>query len=110
MTRNKKPEYIRKLFKIETSNGFKVDVANYLYNPSYDNDYPNLLKTDGNILTVVRYFKFYDGSGQYEKEVFEVPETAEENLWRILKPISSEVIEKSNRFSMNKLIKIAETF
>jgi len=56
MTRNKKPEYIRKLFKIETSNGFKVDVANYLYNPSYDNDYPNLIKTENNILTVVRYF------------------------------------------------------
>lgn len=110
MTRNKKPEYIRKLFKIETSNGFKVDVANYLYNPSYDNDYPNLIKTENNILTVVRYFKFYGGGGQYEKQVFEIPEGSAENTWRILKPISNEVIEESNRFSMNRLIKIAETF
>lgn len=110
MTRNKKPEYIRKLFKIETSNGFKVDVANYLYNPSYDNDYPNLMRTDGDILTVVGYFKFYEGSGQYEKQVFRIPQDSAENTWRILQPISSEVIEESNRFSMNRLIKIAETF
>lgn len=110
MTRNKKPEYITKLFKIKTSNGFKVDVANYLYNPSYDNDYPNLIKTENNILTVVRYFKFYGGGGQYEKQVFRIPQDSAENTWRILQPISNEVIEESNRFSLNRLIKIAETF
>lgn len=109
MARNKKPEYINKLFKIQTSNGFKVDVANYLYNPSYSHEYPNLEREDNNTLTVVRYFKFYNGGGQYEKQIFTLPENKDGNGWQILSPISEEVIEQSNRFSMNKLIKIAET-
>lgn len=106
--RNKKPENIRKLLKIKTSNGFFADVMNYLYNPSYNHDYPNLIKTENDTLIVVRYFKFYSGSGRYEKEVFKISKSDDKNLFNILNTVSYEVIEESNRFSLNKLISLAE--
>ena len=34
MARNLKPEYINKIRKLEVPNGYKFDIANYLYNPS----------------------------------------------------------------------------
>ena len=38
---------LKKLSEITTNNGFKIDLANYIYNPSYDYDYPSLVKQTG---------------------------------------------------------------
>ena len=106
--RNRKPEYIKKLAKIETSNGFKVDLANYLYNPSYNHDYPNLIKRENGTIINVRYFKFYDGGAEYEINIYEAEKKSDDNVWTILKELSHKNIETTGRFSINNLIKIAE--
>ena len=43
MSRNLKPEYINKIRAIEAPNGYKFDIANYLYNPSFDKSYVNFV-------------------------------------------------------------------
>lgn len=106
--RNRKPEYIKKFAKIETSNGFKADISNYLYNPDYNHDYPNLIKREGNTITSVRYFKFYDGGAEYQISVYEAEKEGSGSMWSILKEISRKELKAPGRFSINNLIKIAE--
>ena len=108
MSRNLKKEYINKLIKTAAPNGYKFDIANYLYNPSYDCDYPAFIKTieeTPETITIKRiyYFKHYDGSGEYIEEVFSKPGKSG-NGWSVTKEISKKVLEESNRFSLKKIL------
>lgn len=112
MSRNLKKDYLNKLAAVKTNNGFAVDLANYLCNPSYDYDYPTLAKTieheDGTRERItVRYYKHYDGTGEYEKETHIIP-TTNDNVWYIAKNTKTVELEKSNRFNLKKLIQLAE--
>ena len=112
MARNSKPEYLRKLLNIKTANGYKVDIGNYLYNPSLDNEYPGLKKVieeDDEHITVsnVYYFKYYNGTGDYIAKTWTAPKNGD--AWQIVNVTDEKIIKASNRFSMNELIKIAES-
>lgn len=106
MSRNLKKEYINKLIKTVAPNGYKFDVANYLYNPACDCEYPAFVKvieeTPETITTKrIYYFKYYDGSGEYIEEIFSRPNTTG---WEITSKKSEKVLEKSNRFSLKKIL------
>jgi len=110
MKRNHKNENLIKLNKIEI-NGFKVDIVGYLYNSSYNYNYPSLIKiiekTDETIIIVrLYYFKYYDGSGKYFKEIYTVPNN--KKSWNIQKKVNEEVLSKADRFNLNQLLKFAE--
>lgn len=75
MSRNLKPEYINKIRAIKAPNGYKFDIANYLYNPSYDNEYPAFVKMiseteDTQTFRRVYYFKYSNGTGEYIAETY----------------------------------------
>lgn len=59
MSRNRKPEYIKKILAIEAPNGYKFDIANYLYNPSYNNDYPAFQKKIAETAETETYRRIY---------------------------------------------------
>lgn len=113
MARNLKKENLKKLAGIETSNGFKIDLANYIYNPSHNYEYPSLVKLTAKTekekqYTKVYYFKYYDGTGKYLLETHTVPKSKEDNTWVITKNHKEIELESSNRFSLKHLIEIAE--
>lgn len=118
MARNLKKENLRKLAAIETKNGYKIDIANYIYNPSLDHEYPGLYRTIEDSETkkrvhVVYYFKYYNGTGEYLEKTYSYEKAGElekQSTWKICNIESEKVIEASNRFNLNKLIQIAETF
>lgn len=106
MARNRKPEYIKKLINTQAPNGYKFDVANYLYNPSCDNDYPSFTKVlseDEETQTVRRvyYFKYRDGSGEYKEAVYNIPKA---EGWAVVKNRTEKVLESSDRFNLKKLL------
>lgn len=106
MARNLKPDYINKIRKTAAPNGYAFDIGNYLYNPSYDYDYPSFIKTvaeDEKTETVrrVSYFKHYDGSGEYTLEVYTRPKSSG---WAVCKTLEEKVLEQSNRFNLKKLL------
>lgn len=112
MSRNLKKDYLRKLANIETANGFKVDLANYIYNPSYEYDYPTLKKVVSEDaekveLIEVQYFKYYNGSGEYLIKEYAMPNN--KDAWNIARNVKEKVVEASNRFNLTKLIQLAET-
>lgn len=43
MSRNRTPAYINRFRKMEAPNGYKFDIANYLYNPAYGYDYMGII-------------------------------------------------------------------
>lgn len=107
MSRNRTAAYINKIRAIEAPNGYKFDIANYLYNPSYSNDYPAFVKLIDETETAqtfrrVYYFKYCDGSGEYIAEEY----TREKNGgdWQIVKNRTETVLEKSNRYNVKKLL------
>ena len=109
MARNMNKEYIRKLIKTEAPNGYKFDLANYLYNPSYGYDYPRFKKViaeDENSITykVILYFKFYDGNGEYQSETYKVNKEDAKNEWVISHDLSKETLAESRRFNLNTLL------
>lgn len=111
MKRNLSNENIKKLSMIETKNGFKVDVGNYIYNPSYDYDYPSLFKkieeTETHKKYVrIKYFKYYDGTGKYFLETFTNEKS--DKIWNVSNNIKKTELEESNRFSLKHLIELAE--
>jgi hypothetical protein len=113
MARNLKRDYLKKLLGIETRNGYKIDINNYIYNPSHHHEYPGLIKTTGETETTITktrfyYMKYWDGTGEYIKETY----TGDKNgdTWQILTDRTEEKIEASNRFNLNKLIAIAEAY
>lgn len=108
MARNLRPEYIRKLIKMELPNGYKFDLANYLHNPSYSYEYPSFCKTiseDEETITQRRvyYFKHYDGTGEYMEQVATFGKTRE-NHWLIASKSRETVLENGNRFNLKRLI------
>ncbi len=110
MNRNLKPEYINKIRAIEPPNGYKFDIANYLYNPAYGYDYPafiKLISEDGEkqIYRRIYYFKYYNGTGEYRRETFTRIKNG--GAWQVVngsKEYSDEVIETANRFNIKKLL------
>lgn len=112
MARNLKKDYLKKLLGIETANGYKIDINNYVCNPSYEHEYPGLRKKidetpEKVTYSTVYYFKYWDGSGEYLHKVYSAPNNKE--TWSIVKMESETVLERSNRFNLNKLIQYAET-
>ena len=109
MSRNRSAAYIRKLLGIVTLNGYKCDIANYLTNPSYDHEYPNFVKMiaekDGvKTFRAVRYFKYRDGTGDYEEEFYDVSAADNAGGWAICHNVRTTKLEVSPRFSLNKLL------
>ena len=107
MARNLKPEYINKIRKLEAPNGYTFDIANYLYNPAYGNEYPAFMKvieeteTEQTIRRVY-YFKHYNGSGEYIAETF--TRKKNEDGWQIVKGRREEVLEVASRYNVKKLL------
>ena len=110
MAKNMKPEYIRKLLKMVTPNGYKFDVGNYLGNPGYGYEYPVFKKVvsetdDVKTYRAVRYFKYFDGSGEYEEEFYDVKKAdLESSSWAICHNVRTNPLEEASRFSLNKLL------
>ena len=112
MARNRKPANLKKLSQIQTTNGFRIDLANYMYNPSYDHEYPNLLKlthetTTERFYTNIKYFKRYNGTGYYTLETYS-HKIDDSNSWSIANSLKEVELEESNRFNMKHLIELAE--
>lgn len=107
MARNTKPEYINKIRALEAPNGYKFDIANYLYNPSYNYEYPSFIKMiseteDTQTFRRVYYFKYWDGSGEYNEETFTHKKNGDS--WQIVTCRTEKTLESSNRFNVNKLL------
>lgn len=107
MARNRTAAYINKFRAIEAPNGYKFDLANYLYNPSYDYNYPSFVKMTDETETTqtfrrVYYFKYWDGTGEYKAEEY----TREKNGgdWQVVKSRTETVLEQSNRYNIKKLL------
>ena len=109
MARNTKPEYIKKLLRLEAPKGYKFDVSNYLYNPAHGYDYPAFIKTiaeDETTKTVRRvyYFKYYDGTGEYREEIYTRAKSGED--WQVIPNSYDNTLEESTRFNLNKLLSL----
>ena len=107
MARNRKPEYINKLRKIEAPNGFKFDIANYLYNPDLTHDYPNFIKViaedeETEKIKSVYYMKYYDGTGAYIAQTYHRKKNG--SNWQVVTHVTNTLLEASNRFSISKLL------
>ena len=107
MARNRTPEYINRLRSAKAPNGFRFDIANYLYNPSYDHDYPHFIKVvaeDGDTEKVkaVFYEKYYDGSGAYKVQTYHRKKN--ENGWQVVTSVHTETLEEARRFSLPRLL------
>ena len=113
MARNLKKENLKKLAGINTNNGFKIDLANYVYNPSYNHEYPSLIKLTNETetekqYTRVYYFKHYNGTGEYILETYSHEKDNNENVWKISKNHQQTELETNNRFNLKHLIELAE--
>lgn len=107
MARNLKPEYINKMRRLEAPNGYEFDIANYLYNPAYGNDYPAFQKVVSETETEetirrVYYFKHYDGSGEYMEEIFTRQKNG--NMWQVAGHRTERTLEAANRYNVKKLL------
>ena len=107
MARNRTPEYINRLRKTEAPNGFKFDIANYLYIPSLCHDYPHFIKViaeddETEKIKSVFYEKYYDGTGAYKVETYH--RKKEGTNWQVVTSYTCTLLEKSNRFSLSKLL------
>jgi len=112
MARNLKPANLKKLSQIKTSNSFKIDLANYMYNPSYDHEYPNLIQcthetSTERFYTSIKYFKRHNGTGYYSTETYS-HKIDPSNSWSIANSLKETELEESNRFSMKRLLELAE--
>ena len=111
MARNRTPEYINRLKKIEAPNGFKFDIANYLYNPCLSHDYPHFIKKIDEDETTEKikgifYEKYYDGTGAYKVETYH--RKKEGSNWQVVTSYTCTLLEKSNRFNIKKLLSFCE--
>lgn len=107
MSRNLKPEYINKIRRLEAPNGYKFDIANYLYNPAFGNDYPAFFKVIAETETTqtirrVYYMKHYNGTGEYIAETFTRQKSGTE--WQVVKGRTEEVLEAASRYNVKKLL------
>lgn len=113
MARNLKKENLKKLSGIITSNGFKVDLGNFIYNPSHDYEYPSLVKMTNETETTqnytrVKYFKYYNGTGKYFLETYSRKKNNDNNSWQVITDSKEEELEDGKRFNLKKLIELAE--
>lgn len=111
MARNLKPEYINKIRKMEAPNGYKFDIANYLYNPAYDNDYPAFMKMISETehtqtFRRIYYFKYWNGTGEYMEEIFSRKKNGDE--WQVVTDRTEKVLEQSNRYNIKKILAFCE--
>lgn len=111
MARNFKKDYIKKLLGIATNNGYKIDINNYIYNPALDNEYPALRKVieetpEKITYSTIYYMKYWDGKSDYKQKVYEAPNNSD--TWNVVNVIEERVLEPGTRFSLNKLVQIAE--
>ena len=107
MARNLKKDYIKKILSMEAPNGYKFDIAHYLYNPAYGNDYPAFQKViaeteDTETIRRVYYMKHYDGTGEYIAETF--TRKKDGDAWQIVKGRTEEILEAANRYNVKKLL------
>ena len=106
MKRNLKPAYIKKLMEIKTGNGYKVDIANYFYNPTIGHEYPALIKLIEETpekRTFCRYYFFkLEKGGAIYKEVYTIPNNNETH--NISHQTSDDLIKRVDRFNINDLI------
>lgn len=107
MSRNRNPEYIKKILSIEAPNGYKFDIANYLHNPSCDNDYPAFHKkiaetAETETYRRVYFFKYYDGTGEYIEETFTRRKAG--SSWQVVRDRKEKVLASSNRYNVKKLL------
>lgn len=107
MSRNMKPDYINRIRKTPVPNGYKFDLANYLYNPSYDYDYPSFIKMIGQTPETetyrrVYYFKYYNGTGEYLEETYTRKKNGDN--WQVVRKEQEKVLESANRFNLKKLL------
>ena len=107
MARNLKKDYIKKILSMEAPNGYKFDIANYLYNPAYGNDYPAFQKViaeteDTETIRRVYYMKHYDGTGEYIAETF--TRKKDGDAWQIVQGRTEEILEAANRYNVKKLL------
>lgn len=112
MARNLKNENLKKLSEIKTSNGFKIDLANYVYNPSYAHEYPTLVKVTGQtsterFYTRIYYFKYHNGTGKYFVERYS-SKIDSSNSWSISENRKETELETNNRFNLKHLIELTE--
>lgn len=113
MAKNLKKENLKKLSQVTTTNGFKIDLANYIYNPSSEHDYPSLVKLTGETETEkqyikVYYFKYYNGTGKYFIETHTAPVSKDDNAWVITRNHKETELEENKRFSLKHLVELAE--
>ena len=113
MTRNLKKSNLKKLSEIITSNNFKIDIANYIYNPSHDHEYPSFRKLitedeDQKHFITLKYFKHYSGNGEYIKESYTSKKNKDGNSWSITTNNKSIKLEESIRFSLKRLRELTE--
>ena len=107
MARNLKPEYINILYRCIGPCCSKFDIANYLYNPAYGNEYPAFQKVIAETETEqtirrVYYFKHYDGTGEYIAETFTRKKNGE--AWQVVGGRTEEKLEVAGRYNMKKLL------
>ena len=107
MARNLKKDYIAKLIKMETKNGYKFDLANYVANPHLSYEYPTFYKvidSDDEKETIRRvyYMKYYGGTGEYREEIYKRRHDGGE--WYTAMDVKEKTLEESSRFNIKKLI------
>ena len=107
MSRNRTAAYINKIRANEAPNGYKFDLANYLYNPAYGYDYPSFVKMIDETETMqtfrrVYYFKYWDGTGEYKAEEYTREKDGGE--WQVVKNCTETILERSNRYNVKKLL------
>jgi len=112
MARNLKKDYLKKLYNIRTSNGYKVHLNQYIYGFAHGDEYPKLIKLIEETETTktyssVYYFKYYNGTGKYFHKIYSVPNN--NDSVNISTEIQETELETNNRFNLNKLIQLAET-
>ena len=109
--KNRDPKYIKKLLGL-SRNGYKFDLANYLYNPAFGYEYPRFKKiiAEDDLTATYRdvyYFKYFGGTGAYMSEEYTVSKSGEGTV-RICQNRHETTLEESNRFSLNKLLEFCE--
>lgn len=113
MSRNTSVENLRKLAAIKVGD-WKIDIANFVYNPSHSYEYPSLVKAlredeDRKYFVRISYFKHYDGSGEYSVETYSRRKEggADPQGWQIVTDSKDKVLEAADRFSMSRLKALA---
>ena len=113
MARNLKVGYLKKLRDLETKNGYKVHLSQYIYGFAHGDEYPKLRKLveetpDELKYREVYYFKYYDGTGKYFYKEYSVPNN--DDLVNFVSDTKETELESGNRFNLNKLVALAEQF